>query len=208
MLSMSGTVSLARQLAQTLVGALTQLVRDVRHELSHLHRLTGWQFLNADDNLVIGRSRRGLKQFPKTLYQFPLIFRRPPGPHQKRERGSCRGFSGGEPAARRIVLKDDMHPIFRHTRIFGMQGRQFHRKLGLGVTAECAVLSSQGVERHGIDSYTDVPPAFALTVAHITWPLANSQGRPLLILAIVQGLPSMMKSRPEAIFVGGMATFL
>src|SRR5580658_5221899 len=60
----------------------------------------------------------------------------------------------------------------------------------------------------GSDSYTDVPRAFALTVAHISWPLANSQGPPLLILAIVQGLPSMMKSRPEAIFVGGMATFL
>jgi phenylpyruvate tautomerase PptA (4-oxalocrotonate tautomerase family) len=30
--------------------------------------------------LLIRRSRRGLKQVPKTLYQFPLIFRCPPGP--------------------------------------------------------------------------------------------------------------------------------
>src|SRR6201997_5540759 len=154
---MSGAVSLARQLAQTLVDALalTLFVRDVRHDPSYLHRLTGWHVLNADDNPVIGRSRRGLKQFPKTPYQFPLIFRWTPDPHQKRERGSCRWFSGGEPAAQRIVLKHDMHPIFRHTRIFGMQGRQFHRELGLGATAECAVLSNQGVERHGSNSYTD-----------------------------------------------------
>lgn len=55
---MFGAVSLARQLAQTLVGALALFVRDVRHDLSHLHRLTGWHVLNADDNLVIGRSRR------------------------------------------------------------------------------------------------------------------------------------------------------
>jgi hypothetical protein len=53
-------VSLARQLAPTLVGALAPFVREVRHDLSHLHRLTGWHFLNADDDLVIGRSRRGL----------------------------------------------------------------------------------------------------------------------------------------------------
>ena len=52
-------------------------VRNVRHDLPHLHRLTGRHVLNTDNNLVIGRSRRGLKQFPKTLYQFPLIFRQP-----------------------------------------------------------------------------------------------------------------------------------
>jgi len=77
---MSGAASLARQLAQRLVSALAfnLFVREVRHDLPHLHRLTGWHFLNADDNLVIGRSRRGLKQFPKTLNQFPLIFRCPP----------------------------------------------------------------------------------------------------------------------------------
>jgi hypothetical protein len=37
--------------------------------------LAGWHILNADDDLVIGRSRRGLKQFPEALDQFPLISR-------------------------------------------------------------------------------------------------------------------------------------
>ena len=62
---MSRHCVIGRQLAQTLVGALTQFVRDVRNDLSHLRRLTGWHFLNADDTLVIGRSRRSLKQFRK-----------------------------------------------------------------------------------------------------------------------------------------------
>ena len=46
---------------------LTLFVRDIRHDLPHLHRLTGRHLLNADDNLVIGGARRALKQCPKTL---------------------------------------------------------------------------------------------------------------------------------------------
>ena len=43
------------------------LLRDIRHDLSHLHGLIGRQFLNAEDDLVIRCAGRVLEQFPKAF---------------------------------------------------------------------------------------------------------------------------------------------
>jgi hypothetical protein len=43
------------------------LLRHVRHDLSHLHRLTWRQLLNAEHDLVIRCGGRILEQFPKAL---------------------------------------------------------------------------------------------------------------------------------------------
>jgi hypothetical protein len=46
---------------------------DVRHDLPHLHGLTGRHLLDADDNLVIRRARGSLKQFPEVGEQVALV---------------------------------------------------------------------------------------------------------------------------------------
>jgi hypothetical protein len=43
------------------------VVCDVWHDRRHLHGLTGRQFLNTDDDLIIGCPCRGLKQLPKAV---------------------------------------------------------------------------------------------------------------------------------------------
>jgi hypothetical protein len=49
--------------------------RDVRHDLTHLHRLAGRNLLNADHDLIVGRAGRALEQLPQALRQSALVFR-------------------------------------------------------------------------------------------------------------------------------------
>jgi hypothetical protein len=126
--------------------------RHVRHDLSHLHRLTCRQLLNAEDDLVIRCAGRVLEQFPKALQQLALVFRRSASPDKKRERRGRRRLSSREAASRSIILKDYVDPVFRNPGILRMQRRQFAGEFGLGLATQYAGLRHDSVKRHRIDS--------------------------------------------------------
>ncbi len=71
--------------------------RNVGYDLSHFHRLTGWNLLNAQDDLLIGRAGCGLHQRPEAFEHFPLIVRGAPGPdqHDPEERATAGAQHGG-----------------------------------------------------------------------------------------------------------------
>jgi hypothetical protein len=73
---------------------------------------------------------------------------RPAGTDKQSERdGSCR-FTSRESTANRIVVENNMHPVFRDSGILRMQRCQLGGELGLGVIAQRAGLCCNGVERH------------------------------------------------------------
>src|SRR5580658_9890448 len=86
---------------------------NLRHDLAHLHCLTGRHFVDADYDLIIRRARGLLQKLPDALQQFALVLRGATRTDQEREGGRCRSLSRGEAASRRIVLKDDVYPVSR-----------------------------------------------------------------------------------------------
>jgi hypothetical protein len=125
-------------------GALL-LLRQVRHDVSHLHRLTCRQLLNSEDDLVIRCAGRVLEQFPKALHQLALVFRRPASPAKKRERRGRRCLSSREAASRSIILKDYVDPGLWNPGILRMQRRQFAGEFDLRLATQYSGLRLDSV---------------------------------------------------------------
>src|ERR1700733_14732622 len=107
------------------------LPRDIRHDLSHLHGLAGWDLLNAEDDLVIRCASRVLEQLPKTLQQPALVLRRAPRSEKKRQFPRPRNLPCREAISRRVFLEDDVNPVLRNPGIVRMKRGQFAGECGL-----------------------------------------------------------------------------
>src|SRR5580698_4632630 len=85
---MSGAVSLSRQLAQTLVGALALFVRDTRHDLPHLHRIARGNFLEGYGQLIGRNTAEILEHRPQLLQHLVLVLIGVAAPQNTVQRGS------------------------------------------------------------------------------------------------------------------------
>jgi hypothetical protein len=139
-------------IAQTLVGAfaLTLLVRDVRHDLSHLHRIARGNFLEGYGQLIGRDAGEVLEHRPQLLQHLGLVLTAVAAPQNTVQRRGRSRFTRRVSGTLGIGEEDHSNEILGDLHDCGVYPRDLLRDLRLRLVGHKFIFGDSGVQRHSL----------------------------------------------------------